>query len=102
MTYIFDPEEIHAAIDSAAAIIRALRLAIDQKMRVLIRYRDDDGVVTMRAISELTPFAMSSQWGPGNEWVYYFDAVCELRDEPRRFRVDRVQSVEMLSGVVVQ
>jgi predicted DNA-binding transcriptional regulator YafY len=67
------------------ATLAALRLAIRQEHKLDIGYRNDNGVTTRRVI---WPFAMG-----------FFDEVqmvaawCELREDYRHFRADRITSL---------
>lgn len=63
-----------------------LRQAIRQRHKLLIRYRDENGESSQRHIRPLGLFF----WGQ----VWTLCGWCELRDDFRNFRVDRVQTLD--------
>ena len=94
------PDDLRQAVDGTALLVgagevipavvdlSAIRLAIRNERKLAIAYRDADGSATERAI---WPFAIG-----------FFDRVrvviawCELRDDYRTFRLDRISRMEPL------
>ena len=64
-----------------------LRHAIDHQFKVSLDYQDESGQVTERKIQPLGQFF----WGK----VWTLVAWCELRDDYRQFRLDRIQTLRM-------
>lgn len=64
-----------------------LRHAIDHQFKVSLDYQDESGQVTERKIQPLGQFF----WGK----VWTLVAWCELRDDYRQFRLDRIQALRM-------
>lgn len=79
-----------AALPAGAIDLALLRQAIRAERKLSIRYRDTTGVSSVRVI---WPFALS-----------FFDHArvvvgwCELRQDFRHFRTDRIESAEMLDA----
>jgi predicted DNA-binding transcriptional regulator YafY len=76
------------AVPGSAVDQRAIREAIRSECKLRLRYRDEQGRVSERIVR---PIAM----------VYYVDSTvlaawCELRDDFRHFRVDRLASCQAL------
>lgn len=70
--------------------IRSVREAIDGKRRLRTRYEDKDGKATERV---LRPLCLAF-WGA----VWTLGAWCELREDFRTFRVDRLGELELLDA----
>ncbi|HHF3238826.1 YafY family protein [Vibrio sp. Vb2704] len=64
-----------------------LRHAIDHQFKVSLDYQDESGQVTERKIQPLGQFF----WGK----VWTLVTWCELRDDYRQFRLDRIQALRM-------
>jgi predicted DNA-binding transcriptional regulator YafY len=62
------------------------RTAIDERRRVQIKYSDAEGVVTERAVRPLALFFWGTKWS--------VETWCELRQDFRSFRLDRVEDAE--------
>jgi predicted DNA-binding transcriptional regulator YafY len=73
-----------------AAALADLRKAIDERRPTRLDYADNDGARTDRVVRPLGLFF----WG--NKWT--LTAWCELRDDFRDFRLDRIQGMTMLEG----
>ena len=71
-----------------AAALSDLRRAIDDRRPTRLDYVDNDGARTERVVRPLGLFF----WG--NRWT--LTAWCELRDDFRDFRLDRIQGMTML------
>jgi len=65
-----------------------LRTAMRARRKVIMGYRRADGICSERTVHPLGLFF----WG----YTWCLAGWCELRDEFRTFRVDRIQSVEVL------
>lgn len=65
-----------------------VRRAIDERRRLLLDYADADGQSTKRVIRPLGLFFWGRTWTVGG-W-------CELREDHRTFRVDRINSATAL------
>lgn len=93
------PPELRDAADSATLLVArsdslgsiaslpALRLAIRSERKVDIVYRDNGGAESTRTI---WPFAIGFF-----EWVRVVAAWCELREDYRSFRVDRIVNLQV-------
>ncbi len=68
--------------------LEPLRHAIDDHKRVCIRYCDREGRATERTVRPLGLFFWGHGWTLGT-W-------CELRSDYRNFRLDRVESLDVL------
>jgi predicted DNA-binding transcriptional regulator YafY len=79
-TVEFDPE--------TRRCLEALRLATEGRRKVRLQYRDLKEAVTDRVARPLGCF----YWGA----VWTLAAWCEVRDEFRSFRVDRIQNLQVL------
>lgn len=89
----FDRPALHVFswIDpSARANIEALRRGIDDRRRLRFRYRDEKGDDSERTVR---PLCMSF-WGT----VWTAGAWCELREDFRTFRPDRMSAVKVLDA----
>ena len=73
-----------------AAALAELRKAIDDRSRTRLDYADNDGAKTDRVVRPLGLFF----WG--NKWT--LTAWCELREDFRDFRLDRIQGMSMTEG----
>lgn len=63
-----------------------LRIAIDERRIVAVAYRDKDNTLSQRRIRPLGLFFWGGMWTLGG-W-------CELRQDFRNFRLDRLESVD--------
>jgi len=70
-----------------------LRRAIDEHRRVAMRYEDRGGQATERTVRPLGLYFWGSTWTLG--------AWCELRQDFRNFRLDRMEEVEVLDATFV-
>ena len=68
--------------------LRCLRSAIRDHQKIRFRYRDEKGAETRRTVRPLTLWFYPPLWMAGS-W-------CELRDDFRFFRADRMDEVEFL------
>jgi len=68
--------------------LRRLRSAIRDHQKIRFRYRDEKGAETRRTVRPLTLWFYPPLWMAGS-W-------CELRDDFRFFRADRMDEVEFL------
>jgi predicted DNA-binding transcriptional regulator YafY len=68
-----------------------LRAAIRTRRKIRFRYRDEKGTETRRTVRPLTLWFYGPVWLAG--------AWCELRDDFRFFRLDRIADVEFLDAV---
>ena len=83
---LFAPD---AAVDpTAARALQTLREAVQSRSRLRLRYRDLGESTSERTVRPLGCF----YWGK----VWTLSAWCELRDDFRGFRVDRIESLETL------
>jgi predicted DNA-binding transcriptional regulator YafY len=73
--------------EKTTAQLGAVRDAINERNRVSLRYGDVQGEVTERTVWPLTLLYWGFTWTLG--------AWCELRQEFRSFRVDRMDSIEL-------
>jgi predicted DNA-binding transcriptional regulator YafY len=71
-----------------AAALAELRKAIDDRHPARLDYMDNDGAKTDRVVRPLGLFF----WG--NKWT--LTAWCELRDDFRDFRLDRIQEITVI------
>ena len=77
------------AIDDATrAKLQTMREAVQSRHKLRIAYLDLAGAASERTVRPLGCF----YWGK----VWTFSAWCELRDDFRGFRVDRIEAVEVL------
>ena len=74
--------------DEPRETLGIVREAIDRQRRLSIGYTRDDGDATRRVIRPLALFFWGRQWTVG--------AWCELRQDHRSFRVDRITSIDTL------
>lgn len=75
-----------AASDTVRETVGTLRKAIDERRKVLVRYRDKHDAPSERTLCPLGLYFWGSVWTLGS-W-------CELRRDYRNFRLDRIESVE--------
>lgn len=90
-----DGVQIYALSDwsisaEARARLDVIDRAIELKIKLILAYEDVDGQVTGRQVRPLGLFF----WGK----VWTLVAWCELRDDFRMFRVDRIQDLEEGAG----
>lgn len=83
---IFVPE-IHTASE-AATRGKMLRHATDAKLKIAIEYADQQGAKTSRCLQPLGQIF----WGK----VWTLVAWCELRNDYRHFRIDRIEKLTIL------
>ncbi len=67
-----------------------VRLALAQRRKIELLYRRQDGAQSRRVVRPLGAFF----WGP----TWTLTAWCELRDDFRTFRVDRMEEIELLDA----
>jgi predicted DNA-binding transcriptional regulator YafY len=79
--------EVHVA-ESTTRMLGEVRDAINQRMRVFVEYRDVESEVTERIVWPLTLAYWGVSWTLG--------AWCELRQDFRNFRVDRIAAARSL------
>ena len=84
-TPLFMPDSANAA--KLAHALAPIRHAIDAQHKLALRYTREDGTTTERTVLPLGCFF----WGPA--WT--LAAWCELRDDFRSFRLDRIAEVRM-------
>ncbi len=82
------PEMHHS--EEGVRLLGELRGALDARMRVFIAYRDARDNTTERIVR---PLALA--WWAGN-WT--LAAWCELRQDFRNFRIDRIAEASVLSS----
>jgi predicted DNA-binding transcriptional regulator YafY len=70
-------------------LLQRLMTAADERHKLQLGYEDGDGARTARVVRPLALFF----WG--RSWTLL--AWCELRDDFRSFRLDRIRSVEVLA-----
>lgn len=68
---------------------QAIRVACDQKKKVELRYSDAEGNLTERVLWPLGILGLFGRW--------LLVAYCELRQDYRAFRLDRIQQCEVLN-----
>jgi predicted DNA-binding transcriptional regulator YafY len=78
----------------APAIAAALRLAVREHRLVEFGYRNAEGEATRRTVRPLALTAFSEGW--------LLIAWCELRDDFRVFRLDRISACRLLDGGFVE
>lgn len=69
-----------------------VRVALEQRRKLDLRYEDREGLVSRRVVRPLGAFF----WG--RSWT--LAAFCELRQDFRNFRVDRIRTLALLDGFV--
>ncbi|MEJ7685583.1 MAG: YafY family protein [Variovorax sp.] len=74
--------------DSTRAHLQTLREAVQSRHKLRLEYSDAGGVPSLRIVRPLGCF----YWGR----VWTFSAWCELREDFRGFRMDRIAKVEVL------
>ncbi|MGB0904984.1 MAG: helix-turn-helix transcriptional regulator, partial [Mangrovicoccus sp.] len=80
----------HEMTPDIAARLDAIEAAIDGKRRLDLRYRDGEGQDSSRVVRPLGLFF----WGK----IWMLVAWCELRDDFRAFRLDRISGMQSLDG----
>jgi predicted DNA-binding transcriptional regulator YafY len=73
----------------ASPVLRAVRKAVDQRQKLRLDYADEAGDRSDRVVRPLGAFF----WGK----IWTLTAWCELRDDFRNFRLDRIQGFEVLA-----
>lgn len=76
--------------ESLTAMQGEVRDAINRRRRLLLDYRDADAKSTERIVWPLT----LAYWGP----AWSLGAYCELRNDFRNFRIDRINRVRVLGS----
>jgi predicted DNA-binding transcriptional regulator YafY len=89
---ILSPHERESRPD--AALLIDLSEAIQQRQRVVIDYRSQHDVLTQRTVE---PYGLAGWWG---RW--YLAGYCCLRQGYRLFRLDRVQTMQVLTETFVR
>lgn len=74
--------------EATRARLEALRIAAESRRKVLLHYRDLKDVLSQRRVRPLGCFF----WGT----VWTLAAWCELRQDFRSFRIDRVEQLDVL------
>jgi predicted DNA-binding transcriptional regulator YafY len=75
--------------DGTRARLQTLREAVQARQKLRMDYRDVTGAASQRTVRPLGCF----YWGK----VWTFSAWCELREDFRGFRIDRINQIEVLS-----
>jgi predicted DNA-binding transcriptional regulator YafY len=75
---------------AARARLGQLRKAIDTTHRVTLKYEDRDGKASLRTVRPLGLYFWGATWTLG--------AWCELRQDFRNFRLDRIEDAEVLES----
>ncbi|WP_076998752.1 YafY family protein [Variovorax sp. KK3] len=75
--------------DGTRARLQTLREAVQSRHKLRMDYHDVSGAPSQRIVRPLGCF----YWGR----VWTFSAWCELREDFRGFRIDRIQHIEILS-----
>ncbi|MBX3311391.1 MAG: WYL domain-containing protein [Microbacteriaceae bacterium] len=70
-----------------SANIDSIRLALSEKKTLDITYVGYEGTVTSRTIEPIELFSADGRW--------YLQSWCRLRNAPRSFSIDQIQSVEI-------
>lgn len=78
--------------DAVRGIIDAVEAAVDDPHRLRIGYSDESGRVTERTVRPL------GLWFWGKVWTLV--AWCELRDDFRMFRLDRIREAKVLDPFI--
>ena len=86
-TPLFMPNSDNAA--KVSLRLAPIRQAIDAQCKLALRYTREGGATTARTVVPLGCFF----WGP----VWTLAAWCELRDDFRSFRLDRIGAIEVMS-----
>jgi predicted DNA-binding transcriptional regulator YafY len=81
----------HHWAEPVAVDLQELRRAVRDRLKLAFAYRDRDGTATRRTVRPL----LISFFGP----VWTLTAWCELRDDFRSFRLDRVSDLDVLPNV---
>ena len=74
--------------EATRARLETLRIAAESRRKVLLRYRDLTDALSQRSVRPLGCFF----WGT----VWTLAAWCELRQDFRSFRIDRIQQLDVL------
>ncbi len=83
------PEMASGQSETTTEMLGAVRDAINDKRRLYLAYHDADGVATERIVWPLTLLYWGYSWAVG--------AWCELRQDFRNFRVDRIAEARTLT-----
>ncbi len=75
----------HVPLDVASRL-GELRQAIDKRLKVAMAYRDAGDIITERTVRPLALAFFGATW--------MLTAWCELREDFRNFRLDRVESMQ--------
>ena len=78
----------YALDDGTRARLQTLREAVQSRQKLRMDYRDVNGAPSQRIVRPLGCF----YWGK----VWTFSAWCELRQDFRGFRIDRIDHIEVL------
>lgn len=76
------------------ARLAMLRNGIDQRRKIRLTYADGDGARTERVVRPLGLFFWGATWS--------LTAWCELRDDFRSFRLDRIEDAAQLEGRFIE
>ncbi|MEZ5778992.1 MAG: YafY family protein [Paracoccaceae bacterium] len=85
-TVSFHAHAAGALSDRDRELVDTLGLAADRRQRLTLEYRDAEGVATMRTVRPL------GLWFWGKVWTLV--GWCELRNDFRMFRVDRIAGIK--------
>jgi predicted DNA-binding transcriptional regulator YafY len=80
--------------ESTYVQLACLRHAMKERHRVALRYRDQDGRPSERVVRPLGAFYWGRQWT--------LSAWCELREDFRSFRVDRIEAAHELADTFAE
>ena len=95
------PDHMHSALAQEEILVpdfnnrertpflRGLREAINNHQTIMMCYQREDGLESSRQVQPLGLFYWGSKWT--------FVGWCELRDDYRHFRLDRIQQLEPLN-----
>ena len=73
--------------ESAQAVLGPIRRAVNERRKLALSYRDASEVASERVVRPLGLYFWGATWTLG--------AWCELREDFRNFRLDRVDAVEL-------
>lgn len=84
-TRLYSPTAVGLEVSNR---LMQLRVALARRRKLELCYRRQDGVSSRRVVRPLGAFF----WGP----TWTLTAWCELRNDFRNFRVDRIEQIELL------
>lgn len=74
--------------EDARAVLGPVRRAVNERRKLALRYRDADGEHSARVVRPLGLYFWGTTWSLG--------AWCELRADFRNFRLDRIDTLDIL------